>query len=349
MTAPAVCSMLSWPPPDDGNPYVARLREALGARGVEVLSHRYLAALCARPKGRRWLHLHWPEWMLQDSDPVRYRARMVYLFGLLDLARAQGVSLAWTAHNLFGHGDPHPALAAASRRALLARCSVVFGNFDGAEAPLRAMGFRGRFALTPHPHAADDLPPAVDRPSARAREGARDDTLMLVSFGAIEGYKGLSAFGAALGAMPDVPVRYVIAGRAKDPIEHRALLALAARDRRIELREGYVAADALARLVVAADATVLPYRDFFTSGAAMLSLTLSTPLIAPPWHHFRSYVRAPFFAALPSLGPESLRRALDRAARFTPSDREAARSAARVTGYADIAATVHHTLFGTAP
>lgn len=340
-----------WPRPDAANPYVARLVEALRARGVDVGTAPRLAALCAFPRGARWLHLHWPEWMVHDADRVRYRARTAWLLALLDLARARGLSLAWTAHNRLGHDDPHPDLGLVARRALLRRCAVVFGHFPAASETLAAMGFRGRFVHQPHPHFADDYPdPFAGDPSARTAFrrslGVADDALLLVSPGSMEPYKQLPLLARALRSL-DHRFVWVPVGRAR-PEVLSALRDAIGDDPRLRPQPGFASRGALASLTAAADATVLAHHDLFTSGSAVLSFTLATPVIGPPVHHLASFGDRTFF--LPWAPPDapSLGAHLSSLRDLPPSVRDEARADALRHTWAAAAAVVDTALFGAA-
>ncbi|MBI5518271.1 MAG: hypothetical protein HY909_31155 [Deltaproteobacteria bacterium] len=338
-------TMLSWPPPDAGNPYVGRLCEGLRARGVGVRTHRYLAALCARPRGARWLHLHWPEWMIQHRERWRYRLRGRWVLGLLDLCRAQGVSLAWTAHNLVGHDDPHQDLGLAARRALLARTRVVFGHFPGCERDLRALGFRGRFALAPHPHFGEDYGPSPPREACREALGVAPDQTLLLSFGALHGYKNLPALARAFRRLPDPSLRWLVRGRAPDKREFVALQHAIDGDPRVTLREGFVPREELVSCVVAADAAVLPYQAFYTSGAAVLALSYGCTVVGPPRNHLGSLTGRGFFVPLEEPSAEGLAVAVETVRAMGDRAREEARGYARSVTWADAADTVRRALF----
>jgi glycosyltransferase involved in cell wall biosynthesis len=340
-----------WPRPDAANPYLARLVGSLRARGVDVGAAPRLALLCALPRGARWLHLHWPEWMIHHPDRRLYRARTAWLMGLLDLARARGLSLAWTAHNRVGHDDPHPDLGLAARRALLSRCAVVFGHFPGAHAALSALGFTGRFVLQPHPHAADDYPDPFASPRARLgfrrSLGLPDDALLLVSPGSMEPYKRLPLVARALRALPGHRLLWIPVGRAP-AAELAALQAAAGDDARLRPRPGFASRASLASLVAAADATLLAHHDLFTSGSAVLSLSLGTPVIGPPEQHLATFAGHDYF--LPWTPPDAapLGAQLDRLYGLAPSVRDAARAAAMAHTWDGAAATVDEALFGAA-
>lgn len=343
-------ALLSWPWPDEGNPYVLRLTEALTARGVEVRPSRYLASACARPRGAPWLHVHWPEWMTRSRSRARYRAAVAYQSALFDLARLQGASIAWTAHNLRAHDDPHPDLGERARKALLERCSVVFGHFASAEGDVRAMGFRGRFAVTPHAHYDRDYPQPFESVARRMEHrralGVDDDELLLVSAGAIEPYKNLPAVARALAEASMSRVRWVVAGRVGDEAALRSLREVTEKRPWMRVQTGFVARDELARLVASADATLLGYRAFYTSGAAVLSLTLGTPVIGPCVHQLADYAGRSFFAPLNGVDGASMRAAVERVRAMGEGVRDEARAEALANSWEAVARVVDTTLFG---
>lgn len=290
--------LLSWPRPYDENPYLTRLAQAFARAGVTSRSRRYLAELVIERRAAPWLHLHWPEWMLRDASRAKAHLRARWLFSLLDAFALRGTKIAWTAHNLVGHDEPHRDLAIAFRKQFLRRCSLVHGHFASAERAVRDLGFRGDFVLAGHPHALDDYPASADRAAVRARLGFSDSERVLVCFGAIEPYKGFDRVAAAFARGCAGADRLVIAGRASDPRALASLEAARGGCRSIEIRQGFLSRSDTADLVLAADAMVLGYRQFFTSGTAMLALSHGTPLIGPPIHHLAELVGRPFFFAL---------------------------------------------------
>jgi glycosyltransferase involved in cell wall biosynthesis len=336
--------VLLWPPPEEANPYVRKLADALTQRGVRVRPGKRLADLCARPGEAQWLHVHWPEWMLHDPVRPRYLARIAYLRGLLALARAQGVRIAWTAHNLLGHDDPHPDLGALGRRVLLACCDLVLGHFAEVEPELRAWGFAGRFVVAPHPPFGDEHPaPFANGPARRALRlaaGVGDGDLLLVTPGALAPYKNLPALADALRALPDPSLRWWVMGRGEGATL-RAMREAASRDPRITLREGFQSRDDLARALSASDAMLLGHKDFTTSGAAVLGATLGTPVIAPARAQLASWTTEGFFAPLDLARPNGLADALAQVRGMDPSVRVHARAFARRATWAQMAATLH--------
>ncbi len=348
ISGPAVSShplrVLLWPPPEEANPYVRKLADALTQRGVRVRPGKRLADLCARPGGAHWLHLHWPEWMLQDPVRPRYLARIAYLRGLLELARAQGLRLAWTAHNLLGHDDPHPDLGALGRRALLARCDLVLGHFADIEPDVRRWGFTGHFVVAPHPPFGDEHPAPFANESARMAfrhaAGVADGDLLLVTPGSLAPYKNLVALADALRSIPHPALRWWVMGRGEGETL-RAIRDAASRDPRITLREGFQSRDDLSRALAASDAMLLGHKDFTTSGAAVLGATLGAPVIAPCRAQLASWAGESFFAPLDLSRRDGLSDAVAQVRSMDPAVRDQARAFARRATWAQMAATLH--------
>ncbi len=335
--------LLSWPRPYPENPYLPRLAAALAETGVTTRSARYLATLAARPDHARWLHVHWPEWMLTDASRARAHARAAWFDALVRVARARGLRLAWTAHNLLGHDDPHSDLARAARVRWLAACDVVFGHFPSAEQDVRDLGFRGRFALTPHPHFADDYPAAPARDVARRALGYAPGETVVLAFGAIEPYKGFDRLAAAFVRHAPATARLLVAGRASDRGAVEALHRAVGGDPRVRVETAFVPRERVPMLFAAADVLACAYRSFYTSGTAMLALSFGTPLLGPAVHHLAAFAGEPFFVECPE--PEALAAAWPRIERLDPSTREVARACALRHTWSDVARTMVHTMF----
>jgi hypothetical protein len=125
-------------------------------------------------------------------------------------------------------------------------------------------------------------------------------------------------------ARTDPSLRLLIAGRASDPSALAALERARRGDPRVVIRSSFVRRDEAANLALAADAMVLGYRAFFTSGTAMLALSMGTPVIGPARHHLAMLVGEPFFSAMDE--PAELARALASPTLFREETRALARA-----------------------
>jgi hypothetical protein len=124
-----------------------------------------------------------------------------------------------------------------------------------------------------------DLPPHLPGGDPVAR-GQRPGPTRLLALGLIREHKGIDVLLRAMRSVPDVTLtvageiwganRDVIAGLASDP-------ALAGR---VEIREGYVPADALAALLADHDVLALPYRSATASQNVILGHAHGLPVLA---------------------------------------------------------------------
>ncbi len=339
--------LLSWPRPYAANSYLTRLADALAGQGITTVSDRLLATLVAAPRGATWLHLHWPEWMVTDHNRVRARARSAWLAGLLDVAKLRGVRIAWTAHNLLAHDDPQPDVGRAARAKLLARCDAVFGHFPEAEADARTLGFGGVFALTPHPNYRREYPMAPTTRDAREQLRVATAARVWLAFGAIEPYKGLDRLVAEFRRCAPAREQLIVAGAPRSERAVDDLRRASAGDPRVRLEVRFIPDDEVPTFFAAADATVLPYREFYTSGVAMLSLTFGCPIVGPPRNHLASFASEAFFVPLADVA--NLGAALDVARGIDASARARAVEFAAECTWPRVARTIRATLFDGAP
>jgi glycosyltransferase involved in cell wall biosynthesis len=186
-------------------------------------------------------------------------------------------------HNVLPH-EPVP-LAGLPTRSVLSQADLLVLHAGAQEAELEQIGLRGvRILRSFHPRfAAADLsriPSAAEIAAERARQG--NPGLSLLAFGAIRPYKGIDVALDALALVPrDLRVKLTVAGVFWDGgDELRAKVRALRLEDVVELRDGFVSNEDAARLFMAADASVLPYRSASQSGVVALSFAYGTPVIA---------------------------------------------------------------------
>jgi glycosyltransferase involved in cell wall biosynthesis len=258
-----------------------------------------------------------------SPDRARYARRIDRFARKLDRLAAGGVRLAWTAHNLLPHDDPHPDLGRRARAEMLARLERVFVHFAAASPMLESeLGWRGPTTVIPHGHYADDYEPPGDRSAARGALGLPRDGFVLLLLGWLRPYKGIAEAIAAFRRVARDDDRLVIAGRREGDIAPE--LALADGDPRIVVRTGRVPAADVARYHDAADAFVMAHRATFTSGSAVMALSLGLPIVGAGGPHVDTLGPEPrVFAA------DALDDAIERRRAHGTVDRAAIRSWAR--------------------
>lgn len=276
--------------PRDPNPYQALLYGACTRRGMRV---RYVGELtpshtlnllllpaelvALRLAGWRILHVHWVfrfavEW-LGRLPGLRHLPELWFAL-VLATARAVGLHVVWTAHNVLPHARVFPDDVAARRRLVHSARLVIAHSQAVAELVARRFGKPRRVAVIP-------LPPY---PIARERVARQDDEPpALLFFGHVVAYKGvtelLEAFGRVAG---DADMCLTVAGRCPDDDLREELARLAAPwPGRAKLRLDTVPDEELPELLGAHDVLVLPFRDVTTSSTVVVGLGAGMPVLVP--------------------------------------------------------------------
>ena len=266
------------------NPYLPSLISSLRDSGVEAGSSPLLLFGSRRLRAGDWLHLHWPGETHLHRSRLLYRLRAASIRIRLRALKRRGVRIAWTAHNLVPHDDPHPDLGRRARRDLLAVTDHVFVHFDGACQELAdSFGYTGPCTTVHHPHYAEDYQAPPSRAEARAQLGIPVDGFVVLAFGRIRPYKGLGGAIEAFQRIAGESDRLIIAGTRQGDVSSE--LGSAKSDPRIILRDKHIPDREVPLYYGAADVAVIAHRQFFTSGSAVLALSMGCPVVGPALHH----------------------------------------------------------------
>ena len=245
------------------NPYISLLADSLRARGARVEFFTWRRALLGRYSV---LHAHWPEYLVWHR---RFLVRTAYQIGATALALRlwlQQRPVVRTVHNR----TPHDALPSRMRtmlRLIESRARFwIYLTAEGAPGTVPS----ATSSVIPHGH-YKDWPPY--RPDATNKAG------YVLAFGHLKPYKGYEALIRAFRAT-DLPALKIL-GRAGDGSYLSTLRDAAGADPRVEIDSRYLPDRELAQAISGAHMVVLPYKDFYNSGAALLALSLGTPLVVP--------------------------------------------------------------------
>lgn len=103
----------------------------------------------------------------------------------------------------------------------------------------------------------------------------------ILFFGLIRPYKGVEHLISEFSTIEDPALELRIVGRTGSPATAEHLTALQEKDSRVSLLLDYVDDETLAAEIGQAQLVVLPYLDMHNSGAAILALSLSRPILVP--------------------------------------------------------------------
>lgn len=281
--------VLSFPADEIGKyKYTGFLCTACAAQGANVMQYSNLKAAFGRADV---VHLHWPEEVSQESGTWRAPVlRPLKFLIALVIAKARGVKVVWTVHNLRPHEVRRPR-ALRMFRAIFYRLVDAFVFLS--EGSMRLFSdehpkLRGRrMVVILHGHYRDlkTIRPIPDSPTARTRLGIGNREPCLLTIGLVRPYKNIPQLVRAFKEVAQADAALVVAGQVL-PIEEmeeerRAIEEAAGQDPRIALHFAHVPDEMLGTYFAASDVMVLPYSNILNSGAALLALSFDTPVIAP--------------------------------------------------------------------
>lgn len=272
---------------DPSNAYLRLLATNLERDGVRIEALTAGNILRLRPDV---VHVHWPD---AAAALPRWRSatygcakRLAYL----QLSRLLGARIVWTAHNLRGHDVQHPQVERWFWIGFSRQVDVVLSLTESGLDDLWATYPRLRrtpTVVTRHGSYAGAYGPTGNATTARRGLDVPPRATVVGFFGQIRPYKGVTELITAFKEMAGPGRHLLIAGRANDEnlsasISHEALQ----RDD-ITYRPGFIPDAELSTMLAASDLVVLPYRQVFNSGSALLALSYRRPVLVPDTPVFR--------------------------------------------------------------
>lgn len=254
--------MFSVPPPSGrSNPYTTQLAAAV-SKHATVKFFSWKDALFSKVD---ILHVHWPETMVRGKTELARNIRG--LAGLLFLLKSDllGIKIVWTVHNV----EPHESGSRLERLFLRAFKNRVDARFYINESDLNTEP--GTVIL--HGHYRDWA--SFSDPQVPVRLDH------IAYFGAIRPYKGVEELIEAASAIEAQGLDIVVAGEPLNEHFAQQIRGRAAKAKNVRLDLGRLSDEGLAKLIQQSKLIVLPYREFYNSGALLLSLSLNRPVLVP--------------------------------------------------------------------
>ncbi|WP_299327818.1 glycosyltransferase [Parasphingopyxis sp.] len=198
-----------------------------------------------------------------------------------------GARFVWSGHNLKPHRSAYPEAEITLRKRILQEFDAVH-LLDGDHAGELQKAYDveiGHWFNVGHPHYGGAYADHIERAEARERIGFDPGARILLFFGSVQRYKGISRLIEAFQAARRQgchDLRLIIAGFPSDKDYVAEVSKEASRDPAIRYFPNKVPDDDIQLYFRTADAAVLPYSgDQLNSGAAMLALSFDCPVIAP--------------------------------------------------------------------
>jgi glycosyltransferase involved in cell wall biosynthesis len=156
-----------------------------------------------------------------------------------------------------------------------------------AAAGFNPVSFDRKLHVVPHGNYDGCYTPARSREEQRARMGIGNDETLFAALGQIRPYKNTVELARVFRSFAPSSGRLGIWGKPLNAEIEEALRSAIAGDSRVHYAPGFLPDEELAAAIEASDVVVLPYREFLTSGAAVLAMTFGKPVIAPDRGCFR--------------------------------------------------------------
>jgi len=267
------------------NAYQRLLMDALRRLGVETINGGG-GGNFFRTAMLRWkadiLHFHWLHPYLIRPSALGTVLRSARLLIELSILKLCGQRIIWTVHNLKNHDNRHLALEhwftrrfARLPSAIIAHSQVAAGQI----ASTFAINGPARIHVVPHGNYVGCYPNQISRTDARAKLGLAQEAVVFLFFGRIQPYKGLPELICEFKSLP-LDLQLVVAGPADAEMEQKVRNEIGTAQN-IVFHAGFVPDEQIQLYMNACDAVVLPYRDIFTSSAAMLAMSFGRACVAP--------------------------------------------------------------------
>jgi beta-1,4-mannosyltransferase len=247
---------------DSGNPYTIMLRESMPA-DVTALEFHWKVGLFGRYDV---IHFHWPEWLIRDARPFGRTLKRILIAMLCLRLLAFRTPVVQTAHNL----APHETGSRYERKVLRFINTRTGTWITLNPTPVDLPG--GRVMQITHGHYRDWF---ADYVKPEMVVGT------LLFFGLIRPYKGVGSLIDAFLEMGDSNTSLRIVGASSDPEVEDRLGSLHESEPAVSAELEYVTEEQLAHELGRAELVVLPYRELYNSGAALLALSLGRPVLTP--------------------------------------------------------------------
>lgn len=252
------------------NPFVAQLLDSMVRAGAEIQLWSLKTAIVCRYDV---VHVHWPERLYRNTSLFRSIGKIVFFVGLLLIWRLRHIPVVWTVHNLYPHEALSPLEQVADRffRASVS-LAVYLNDYEDSAPGLRKNVTR---AVVKH----GDYTNWVRQYDRHQREPRR-----ICLFGNLRPYKGIEALISASRDLPN-GYRLHILGKPYSDDYGSELIHIVGSDPMIELDMGFKSDKELVSAITKSALIVLPYKNFYNSGAVFLSLSLGRPVLLPKNDH----------------------------------------------------------------
>lgn len=275
--------LISIPSRNGGNHYLKLFYQELEKYEFEVYDQLGFSMQDLIKQYGRINVLHFHFYPVPEENVFIGYLKTFYFSAKLALIKLMGIKIVWTAHNLLPHDIKYHRLQYIRRWVLVHMSDVIIVHFERAKDILSAMFKVSKFKMICMHHGTYEgcYPNSVNPDSARAALDIPQDTTVFLFFGNIRPYKNIEslikAFNEAASNNPRIML--LLVGSTQNESYIQDLLELTEGCSQIRTFFKFIPDAEAQNYFKVADCCIFPYINIFTSGAALLALTFSKPII----------------------------------------------------------------------
>jgi glycosyltransferase involved in cell wall biosynthesis len=265
------------------NPYQKLLVAHLQKLGVDVSEESLTIRRLIFQGCPHILHLQNVRPWLTSGGTMVSLVRAAHFAVRLVVARALGIRIVWTAHDLESPSKRHRIIdrLVTATIARLAHGTIVHSESSRVKLAVAAWLKTTKVHVIPHGNYIGYYPDAITRGNARAILEIGDHEIVFLLFGWIKRYKRVVELIRAFKSLSIENARLVIAGKAPEREFENEIRTEAAGDPRILLHLRSIAESEVQVYFNASDVAVFPYVPVLTSGAIVLARSFGKACLAP--------------------------------------------------------------------
>lgn len=287
-----------------------------GMKGVDVSEFSFGKALRFNYD---IIHIHWPEWYLNSNYLIKAVSYSFLLITVLLLAKFMGKKVIWTVHNLKPHEIKYKLLSkiywCVYPRLVDGIISLSHAN-EAIAVKYHSIKNSVFKTIIYHGLYTDIYSNSVKRDEARKLLNIDKEDKVCLFLGQVKKYKNVNELVKVFTSLNSINTyTLIIAGKFESEEYYREILELVGQNKNVVLYNKFISDDDLQVYFNAADLSVLPFKDIFNSGSALLSLTFNTPVLLPESDNFLEYgrlIKEPkIYTYKESLTPEKIMKAIE--------------------------------------
>ncbi len=235
------------------------------------------------------MHFHWIGSMTAGNRARETVFKTFFFIVLLLAFRLRGIKLVITLHNLLPHDKGHERVQILSRKTILKLFdAVVLHSPSALKQTDEAFGIKGKSTVIPHPNYMGYYPDSVTREEAREYFGLDQSQNVILFFGMLRPYKQIDTILSMM-KDPSFEEKLVLIVGGMNRTGNRLFDGVASRN--IIVHDRFIPDEDVQYYFRSADCLVLPTSSSsaLTSGAAALSVTFQTPIIARDYTPFQEF------------------------------------------------------------